>query len=416
MNNSLTKSLSFFEWLSYLEKCYLHVKRSDIKNVVFIAKKLGILHLNAFVYVVGGTNGKGTTCFVLEKMLLELGYHVGLYTSPHMFRYTERIRINGYELEHDLHVSSFIAIKNVCGSLSLTYYDFITLSALYLFKYSKLDVIILEVGLGGRLDATNIINSDVSIITNIAIDHSNVLGANRNVIGIEKSGIFRKNKIAIISERHIPNIVKCIIRKNEVYSKLINKDWFYKKYNDFWAFISKNHFFLDLPLPRVSLINTATALAAVTESISCIKKQIIKSCIDKVSLFGRFQILSYNPKVVLDVAHNFHATQFLSKKLIKVKGTGKIYAIIGVLKEKNVSSLITPLLPIVDFWYCITLNTYRSISAEKIMQHLPIHISKVCSSIECAWKEVQNVVRAIDTILVFGSFFTVYEICKVLKI
>ncbi|XBC42954.1 MAG: bifunctional tetrahydrofolate synthase/dihydrofolate synthase [Buchnera aphidicola (Kaburagia rhusicola ensigallis)] len=416
MNNSLTKSFSFFEWLGYLEKYYLNIKRSDIKDVVSIAKKLGILHFNTFVYVVGGTNGKGTTCFVLEKILLELGYRVGLYTSPHMFRYTERIRINGCELEHDLHVSSFIEIKNACSSLSLTYYDFITLSALYLFKHSKLDVIILEVGLGGRLDATNIINSDVSIITNIAIDHSNVLGTTRNVIGIEKSGIFRKNKIAIISERHIPNIVKGIIRKNKVYSKLINKDWFYKKYNTFWAFISRSSFFLDLPLPKVSLINTATALAAVTESISHIKKHVIKSCIDKVSLFGRCQILSYNPQVVLDVAHNFHATQFLSKKMIRIKGTGKIYAIIGVLKEKNVLSLVTPLLPIVDFWYCVRLNTHRSISAEKIIRYLPMHASRVCSNIKCAWKEVQNVVKAIDTILVFGSFFTVYEMCKVLKI
>ncbi|XBC42435.1 MAG: bifunctional tetrahydrofolate synthase/dihydrofolate synthase [Buchnera aphidicola (Meitanaphis elongallis)] len=411
----MIKSFSFLEWMSYLEKFYLNIKCNNINNTIYIAKKLGILKLNRFVYIVGGTNGKGTTCFVLEKILLEHGYRVGLYTSPHLFRYTERVRINGHELEERLHVDSFINIERVRGALLLTYHDFITLSALYLFKHRKLDVIILEVGLGGRFDATNIIDPDISIITNIAMDHMNILGKNRDLIGIEKSGILRNNKVAIISSKNIPNIVKCIIRKNRINAKWINQDWFYKKYDNFWDFISNDFCFLDLPLPKVSLINVATALAAISESTFSIKKNVVKNCIDKMSLCGRFQVYSYHPIVILDVAHNNHATQHLSRKLTNLKGIGKIYAIIGVLQDKDILSIVSPLISIVDFWYCTELKTQRSISAKKIVKHLPIHFSKAFSSVRCAWKEVKSMVKIIDVIVIFGSFYIVREMYDVFK-
>ncbi|XBC38331.1 MAG: bifunctional tetrahydrofolate synthase/dihydrofolate synthase [Buchnera aphidicola (Floraphis meitanensis)] len=415
MHNNVVKSFSFVEWLDYIKKFGLSIRCSNFKNVIYIAKKLGILKLDAFIYMVGGTNGKGTTCVVLENIFLKLGYRVGLYTSPHLFNYTERVRINGFELEEYLHVLSFSNVENARNSLPLTYYDFITLSALYLFRHSQLDIVILEVGLGGRLDATNVINPNVSIVTNIQMDHIETLGNDRNLIGIEKIGIFRKNKIAIISEKNIPNIVKHIIYKNNIDIKLINRDWNYKRFKNIWAFISTNCCFLNLPLPKVSLINTATALAAVTESQFSINKKVIEYCIDKVSLLGRCQIFSDNPKVILDVAHNNHATKYLSKKLMNMKGSGKIYAIVGILKGKNILGIVSPLISIVDFWYCSKLKTNRSVFAEEIVQYLPIHCSKVVISVEQAWIEIRSLVTVKDIIVIFGSFFTVKEIYKILN-
>ncbi|XBC44518.1 MAG: bifunctional tetrahydrofolate synthase/dihydrofolate synthase [Buchnera aphidicola (Schlechtendalia peitan)] len=417
MNNNIANFFTLSDWLNYLKKFRLNVKYNCFKNVIFIAKKIGILKLDAFIYIVGGTNGKGTTCFVLEKMFLAMGYRVGLYTSPHLFKYTERVRINGCELDENLHISAFITVENARSTLSLTYYDFITLSALYLFKYyRKLDIVILEVGVGGRLDATNIIDPDVSVITNIAIDHIEILGKNRDLISIEKSGILRKNKIAIISEKNIPRSIQHIIKYNQVNVKLIHQDWNYRKYDNNWAFISKRVCFLDLPIPKVSLINTATALAAITESNFFIKKSIIKNCINHIQIPGRYQILSYNPTVILDVAHNFHATQHLFNQLIVMKKIGKIHAIVGILKTKNIVEVVTPLISIVDHWYCIRLNTKRSASEDKIMKCLPIGSSKFFSSINYAWKEVQRVVDITDIIIVFGSFVTVREISILLKI
>ncbi|XBC38866.1 MAG: bifunctional tetrahydrofolate synthase/dihydrofolate synthase [Buchnera aphidicola (Melaphis rhois)] len=414
MKNNIIKQFSFYEWLNYIEKFRINIEHRK-HNVICIARKLGILPLNAFIYIVGGTNGKGTTCFVLEKILLGLGYRVGLYTSPHLFQYTERLRINGRELNKNLHVLSFIRIEQARDTLSLTYYEFITLSALYLLRYSELDVIILEVGLGGRLDATNIINPNISIITNIGLDHIEILGNSRDLIGFEKAGILRKNKIAIVSEKNLPRSLKYIIKKDRVRLKLINKDWFYKKYNNSWAFISKEFHCLNLPIPKVSLIDTATALAALSESKCFINKNVVKHCISQISIPGRFQILSYNPKVILDVAHNFHATTYLSKQLIDIKGFSRIYAIVGILKNKDIKNVFLPLISVVDYWYCITLQTNRSVSAEIIVQYLPIGSSIICSSTKHAWNKIQNIVSTRDIIIAFGSFFTVYEMYKMLK-
>lgn len=189
----LTKFNSLSFWLNYIEK--LQKKRVfSLKNIKKIASKLQLLPVNAYVFTVSGTNGKGTTCTVLENIFLKEGYKVGLYTSPHLIHYKERIKINGHYLKDNLHINAFCLIESVRDNIPLTYFEFITLSALILFKEKYLDILILEVGLGGRLDATNIVDSDISIITNIGLDHTELLGTTRESIGKEKAGIFRKKK------------------------------------------------------------------------------------------------------------------------------------------------------------------------------------------------------------------------------
>lgn len=189
----LTKFYSLSCWLHYIET--LHQQNTfNLNNIRIIANKLGLLPVSSYAFIVAGTNGKGTTSVVLEQLFLAEGYNIGLYTSPHLINYQERIRINGNYLTDNLHIAAFRLIESVRGELSLTFFEFVTLSALVLFNRSKLDILILEVGLGGRLDATNIVDADIGIITNIGLDHTEILGNSREDIGREKSGIFRKKK------------------------------------------------------------------------------------------------------------------------------------------------------------------------------------------------------------------------------
>lgn len=194
-------------WLSYLEN--LHSKTIDLglERVSEVAARLGVLKPAPFVFTVAGTNGKGTTCRTLESILMAAGYKVGVYSSPHLVRYTERVRVQGQELPESAHTASFAEIESARGDISLTYFEYGTLSALWLFKQAQLDVVILEVGLGGRLDATNIVDADVAVVTSIALDHTDWLGPDRESIGREKAGIFRSAKPAIVGEPEMPSTI-----------------------------------------------------------------------------------------------------------------------------------------------------------------------------------------------------------------
>lgn len=201
-NKSIPQATSpLAAWLSYLEN--LHSKTIDmgLERVSQVAARLDVLKPAPFVFTVAGTNGKGTTCRTLESVLMAAGYKVGVYSSPHLVRYTERVRVQNTELAESAHTASFAAIEAARGDTSLTYFEYGTLSALWLFKQAQLDVVILEVGLGGRLDATNMVDADVAVVTSIALDHTDWLGPDRESIGREKAGIFRANKPAVVGER-----------------------------------------------------------------------------------------------------------------------------------------------------------------------------------------------------------------------
>ncbi|WP_236854812.1 Mur ligase family protein [Buchnera aphidicola] len=211
----INKKKSLSAWLKYLE--ISNKKKINLNELKLIAEKLDLLNFKSFVFTVAGTNGKGTTCAILEKLFLDSGYQVGLYTSPHLISYLERVRINGATLSAEEHIASFEEVDYIRKTTILTYFEFITLSALILFKRYSLDIIILEVGLGGRLDATNIVDPNLSIITNIRLDHTKILGKNRSLIAREKSGIFRKNIISVIGETDIPDSMNKIAQKKKQY-------------------------------------------------------------------------------------------------------------------------------------------------------------------------------------------------------
>lgn len=402
------KKFSFSMWMKYLEKLE---KKNQINliEIKHIAKKLNVLSLNSFFFTVGGTNGKGTTCAMLEKCLLDAGYQVGLYTSPHLFNFIERVKINGSYPTEIQYISAFLHVDAAKSNYSLSYFEFITLAALFLFKQYSLDVIILEVGLGGRLDATNIIDANISIITNIGIDHTLILGVNRFSIAREKAGIFRKNKIAVIGEKNPPDSIYQVAKKNKTILKLVNKDWHWKKYNNTWSFISSHTELNSLPIPQIPLSNAALALSALFYSGLKINLEKLRNSISDVQLQGRFQTISYFPRIILDVAHNFHAALYLAQKIDQMDIQGNIYAIFGACKDKDIFSIISPLKDKIYHWYASILPVDRTATIKQLKNSLPSQNTFFFNDMCNAWYHLKKILNKKDIVLVFGSFITVSE-------
>ena len=262
-NKSIPQATSpLAAWLSYLEN--LHSKTIDmgLERVSQVAARLDVLKPAPFVFTVAGTNGKGTTCRTLESVLMAAGYKVGVYSSPHLVRYTERVRVQNTELAESAHTASFAAIEAARGETSLTYFEYGTLSALWLFKQAQLDVVILEVGLGGRLDATNMVDADVAVVTSIALDHTDWLGPDRESIGREKAGIFRANKPAVVGEPDMPHTIADVANEKGAHLLRRGEDWQYEVQDNGWRFSDAPGVLDNLPLPQVPQPNAATALAA----------------------------------------------------------------------------------------------------------------------------------------------------------
>ncbi|BAB12885.1 folylpolyglutamate synthase / dihydrofolate synthase [Buchnera aphidicola str. APS (Acyrthosiphon pisum)] len=404
----INKNYSLSLWLKYLEQ--LDKKRIyNLTELKFLAKKLGLLKSESFIFTVAGTNGKGTTCAVLERLLLDSGYQVGLYTSPHLINFVERVRINGFVLHEEEHIDSFQNVELVRNGVLLTYFEFITLAALILFKRYSLDCIILKVGLGGRLDATNIIDSDISIITNIGIDHTSILGRDRISIAREKCGVFRKNKISVIGETDIPCSMYQIAKEKKTILKKIDIDWSWEKKRNYWNFFHSTIQLYNLPETQVPLSSAATALSTLYYSRFKIKEKIIRKSISNVQLPGRFQVISTFPYIIVDVAHNPNAAFYLSQKIDEINITGKIYAVVGILKDKDILGIIDPLANKIHHWFTAPLKTIRTATKHELKKFFPIHNTSILKSIEIAYKKALILVKKEDAIIIFGSFLTVSE-------
>lgn len=397
-------------WLSYLE--HLHSKTIDLglARVSEVAARMAVLKPAPFVFTVAGTNGKGTTCRTLESVLMAAGFKVGVYSSPHLVRYTERVRVQGEELSELAHTTSFAEIEAARGEISLSYFEFGTLSALWLFQQAQLDVVILEVGLGGRLDATNIVDADVAVVTSIALDHTDWLGSDRESIGREKAGIFRGGKPAIVGEPDMPQTIAEVASEKGAQLLRRDVDWGYEAGEQSWSFSDKNGALTDLPLPQVPMPNAATALAALRASKLKVDEQAIRDGIQKAMLPGRFQIISDTPRVILDVAHNPHAAAYLAGRLKTLPKTGRVLAVIGMLHDKDIAGTLENLKVEVDDWYCAPLEGPRGATAEQLLEHL--RAGKVYTSVAQAWYAAMADARPQDTVLVCGSFHTVAHVME----
>lgn len=426
MNHSfVTKPNAMSElsaWLCYLEQ--IHPKSIDmgLQRVQTVAERLNVLKPAPYIFTVAGTNGKGTTCRTLEKILLAAGYQVGVYSSPHLLLYTERVRINDQELPDVKHVEAFTHIEQQRQDISLTYFEYATLSALYLFKQANLDVVILEVGLGGRLDATNIVQQDVAVITSIAIDHVDYLGDSRESIGREKAGIFKQHGIAIVGEPDMPASIVELANQKQVSLFVCSPNqpsqWDYTQHDaSHWSFkalikqSAKNY--VNLPIPNVPLANAATALAALSYSALNVDETAIITGLQQAQLLGRFQIIQDKPRVIIDVGHNPHAAQYLNRRLaqmIATQGlTGKLRIIIGMLKDKDIAATLAELQA--DVWYCASLYGERGTKSQILAQYLSQQNDvQQFDSVKDAWLKALDDAAPNDIIVVCGSFLTVAEV------
>lgn len=406
-----TSSLS--AWLYYLERLHSQAIELGLARVQRVATQLDLLSPAPTVFTVAGTNGKGTTCRTLEAILLAAGLKVGVYSSPHLIRYTERVRIQGQELSEAEHCRAFAAVEAGRGETSLTYFEFSTLAALQLFKQARLDVVIMEVGLGGRLDATNIVDPDVAVITSIALDHTDWLGDNRESIGREKAGIFRAGKPAVVGEPDMPASIAQVAQSLGAKLYRRGEAWSFSEQGERWQWQGDGTLLTDLPMPNVPLANAATALAALHYAALEVDERAIFTGLQQALLPGRFQIVQQEPMLILDVAHNPHAAGYLASRLAQLpRNGGKVRAVVGMLADKDIAGTLACLAPEVDEWYCAPLEGPRGASVDLLAQHLsqPRQFADVAT----AWRQAMQDAEKQDIVIVCGSFHTVAHVMAAL--
>ena len=403
------------DWLTHLEKNHPKFLEPGLERITKVAEKLDLLTTNAKIITVAGTNGKGSCVALLEATLTAANYRIGTYTSPHLLHYSERIRINNQAIDNSFLCQSFSIIEAARGSIPLTYFEFSTLAALWLFKQTILDVIILEIGIGGRLDAVNIIDTDIAVITSIDLDHTELLGNTRETIAYEKAGIIRKAKPVIYGDYFLPHSVKHIAEKQSAPLYCQNIDFGYEEQKDNWNWWSKQQKLNNLPIPRIYLANASTALQVI-ELLSqqfSITPSAIKTGLNTVFIPGRFQIISQAPLVILDVAHNPAAAHLLAQQLEAQKCKGKSWAIVGILADKDVLHTLAPLRNMIDEWTIAELPSPRSCQTEFLMtqlEHLGITKIHRFNSVHKAYEYTLDHAASNDRIIIFGSFYTVAEV------
>ena len=405
------------EWLAYLETLHPKAIAMGLDRVSAVFARLGVA-LTCPVITVGGTNGKGSTCALLECMLRAGGYRVGAYTSPHLLRYNERVRIDGAEATDEALLEAFAAVESVRLTTPLTYFEFGTLAALCLLARAELDVVVLEVGLGGRLDAVNVIDADVAIVTTVAIDHVDYLGTTREEIGREKAGIFRPGAFAICADRRPPATL--LVQASAIEAKLlqIGIDYDFTAHEGQWSYRGPGGARHGLPMPALrgayQLANAATALAAldVLRDRLAVSMGAIREGLVSVELPGRLQVLPGRPVTVLDVAHNPQAAAALSDGLASMEFHPRTWAVFGIMADKDIDSVIAALLPRVDRWYIASLPPPRGATALDLRLRLeaagvaPADIRDFGDPAP-AYRAAREAVAEADRIIVFGSFLTV---------
>jgi len=412
------------QWLHYLEK--LHPSEIDmgLARVQDVAKRLKLPVLADQVVTVTGTNGKGSSCALLASLVAQQGLRVGLYSSPHLLRYNERVRINGQEATDQQLCEAFSQVEQARGEVSLTYFEMGTLAAFWLFAQAHLDVLILEVGLGGRLDAVNIIDADIAVVTNIGLDHHDWLGATRNAVAYEKSGIFRSGRTAVCGDLDPPEklltqaallTVPLLLRGRDFDLALTEHDWHWRGLNQQGEPVQlQNIPLLDLPIE-----NAALALQVYAALGLPWQPQALRSALLAAQMPGRLQKLEVSwqgrtVQLLLDVAHNPHAAEYLAQRLHHRAVKGRRLAVLGVLDDKDLTGIVQPIEAQIDSWAVATLPSPRSYKKEHLVQVLQQRNGKVvaCESIAQAIETQCAAATADDQIIIFGSFFTVAEALK----
>ena len=406
------------DWLEYIERQHPQSIAMGLERVNVVRDAL---HLKPDfpIITVGGTNGKGSACRFLESMLTHAGYRAGIYTSPHLVHYNERVRIGSRDADDADLVRAFAAVETAraAAGVALTYFEFGTLAAVWLFIERKVDVAVLEVGLGGRLDAVNVFDADVALLMSIGLDHMEYLGDTRETVGAEKAPIFRAGRPAICADPEPPASVIAYAEKIGAHLLLIGRDFSYEAQQQQWRYRGPGGNRHGLPPPALrgtfQLANASACIAA----LDSIRQRLpvsagdVRAGLVSVENPGRFQVLPGRPAVILDVAHNPHAAAALVLNLVQMTGYKKTYAVFSMLRDKDVAGVVRLLRGHVDHWLVAPLQGPRGMSSAELAQTLRdagvnadvtmcINIAEACDH---AYRRAGDD----DRILALGSFLTV---------
>jgi len=407
-------------WLAWLES--LKITRNAYvatQQITEVARRLGLLPFPTKVITVGGTNGKGSCVALLESIYHVAGYKVGTFTSPHLLRFNERIKVQQKCIEDEKILAAFDLIDQARGDIPLVYFQFAFLAALLIFKDTDLDLIILEVGIGGKYDATNIVDADMAIISSIDLDHCEILGNTREQIAADKAGIMRENKSVICGDFNPPKNIFVAAKKINAELFIQGKDFYFEVNDSHWNWFSKKKSLKNLPLlTNILLQNASTVLMAVASfnAIMSVTDQDILQGLTDTVILGRQQLITIDGiKVLLDVAHNPQATEFLYTKLRSLKVLGKKYAIVGFMQDKDIVGTVIKFVNEIDQWFVTELPSSRSAKIKQLLNML----GKVnAKNIQYYPKPLDALQEALqqaeigDIIVIFGSFLLVAEILK----
>ncbi len=405
------------EWLAGIE--HLHPKNIEmgLERVRVVKERLGI-HFDCPVITVGGTNGKGSTCAMMQTIWQKMGYRVGLYTSPHIHHFEERLKIDGQTVPEKTFVQYFKKVEEARGETPLTFFEFTTLAILNILADARLDVVILEVGLGGRLDAVNLINADVAVITNVDIDHVDYLGDTRELIGYEKAGIFRKGKVAVYGDYAPPHSLTEYAAGIGADLLVLGQDYNSVCQGGYWSYMGPSRQFDNLDLPALAgknQVKNATNALMVLEAMQDVlpfDEKAVRVGLSQVYLPGRFQRLQEEPVVILDAAHNPHAAVVLAENLHGMGAFHATYAVFGAMSDKDIDGVIAPLKDSVDFWYITGLPLLRAATTEMLKERLLAagvreDRIRLFDAAADALAEAKINARKNDRIVAFGSFWIV---------
>ncbi|HXF44634.1 MAG TPA: bifunctional tetrahydrofolate synthase/dihydrofolate synthase [Burkholderiaceae bacterium] len=415
-------SLGLDAWLERIERLHSRPIDLTLDRVRAVAQRLGI-QLTCATFVVGGTNGKGSSCALLDSILRAAGYRVGLYTSPHLVRFNERAQIDGVPADDAALIEQFEAVERARGETTLTYFEFTTLAILRLFQMARLDAAVLEIGLGGRLDAVNIVDADCALLTAVDIDHVDYLGPTREAIGFEKAHIFRAGRPAIVSDPQPPATVIEVARALGSDVWLRGRDFDGHGDRQQWAYTGRAVRRHGLPYPALrgasQLLNASGVLAAL-EAMAArlpVSQQAVRQGLLTVQLPARFQVLPGRPTVILDVAHNPHAAAALAANLNSMGFFPRTHAVFGMLRDKDIAGSVARVAPAIDVWHVGPTPGARGATAAALAASVRAAAGddaavQAYATLADAYAAALAGAGTDDRIIVFGSFTTVAEVMR----
>ena len=425
MNTAPLATDSLDTWLDYWS--HVHVTGIDLglERVIPVAEKLQVVRPNAKVFTVAGTNGKGSTTTTLAAILNAQGHKVGLYQSPHVYRFNERVKLRGVEVEDQLLIDAFVQVdqaRRECG-LSLSFFEATTLAAFVIFKNEACDVWVLEVGLGGRLDVVNVVDPNVAVITNIGLDHTDCLGDTIEKIAFEKAGIIRPNiPVVFGGQQVIPQAIIDKAQQSDATLYALNRDYFYQMAEDgqSWSFASSGTT-LSLPTGRLAVDNISTAVAAILLSGLNIRQDAIAQGIQHAQLPGRFEVRQIqNKTVIFDAGHNPHGIEFLKKQLkIFLKQHSEfteVVTVFSMLADKDINSVVQALKDRVELWKIAALTVPRAAELKQLQTALQGQQVEHFDSVRSAFESALENTNKNQLILVCGSFHTLEAVWEYLDV